>query len=267
MYLVTPVSHLFKNKAIADFISKNSDFLEAREITSQLFFKNTTHYHIDFDLNLGFTKEQINFLKERVKPRDEILTLTFQASKDCEKVLVEDGKYKPNSRILTLKEQIQNTKNSIKIVKDIVGSHRLIGIENNNFFNTGAYDISTSLDYLLSVLEFSDLHLLLDIAHAQITCFSKNIDYEIYIDSLLSSRKCKQMHLCQPQYTYSREGYSSSDSHEIPGFEMTNYALSLMNKWEIKYITVEYYKNAEILVSYLKFIKELFTIREKSLNV
>jgi len=265
--LVTPISHLFKDRSSADFISKNSDFLEAREITSQISFKNTTHYHIDFDLNLGFTKDQINFLEERVKPRDEILTLTFQASKDCEKVLIEDGIYKPNSRIITLKEQIQNTKNSIKIVKDIVGSHRLIGIENNNFFNTGAYYISTSLDYLTSVLEFSNLHLLLDIAHAQISCFNKNIDYELYINSLLSTKKCRQMHLCQPSYTYSKEGYFSRDTHEIPGFEMTNFALSLMNKWNIKYITVEYYKNAEILVSYLRYFKELFKIRSKSLSV
>lgn len=265
--MVTPVSHLFKDKANAEMIANNSDYLEAREITAKSFFKNTTHYHIDFDLNLGFTNQQINFLKESVKPREEILTLTFQASKDCDKVLIEDAKYKPNSRIIPLEEQIQNTKNSVKIVKDIVGSHRSIGIENNNFFKTGAYDISTSLDYLLSVLEFSDLHLLLDVAHAQITCFNKNIDYETYIDSLLSTEKCKQMHLCQPSFTYRKEGYYSRDSHEIPGFEMTNFALSLMKKWNIKYITVEYYKNAEILVSYLRYIKELFKIRTKSLSV
>ena len=78
MDLVTPISHLFKDRKNAELIMKHSDFLEARERTSDLFFPNTTHYHIDFDLNVGLTEKQIQFLVNFVKPREEINTLPFK---------------------------------------------------------------------------------------------------------------------------------------------------------------------------------------------
>ena len=61
--ILTPISHLFaeSNSASADIISC-SDALEARERTATLNFPSTTHYHIDFDLNIGLTSPQIDFL-------------------------------------------------------------------------------------------------------------------------------------------------------------------------------------------------------------
>ena len=51
--LLTPISHLFSNAENVQKIVAASDFLEARERTADLRLDNTTHYHIDFDLNLG----------------------------------------------------------------------------------------------------------------------------------------------------------------------------------------------------------------------
>ena len=82
--LVTPISHLFNNPVDAHDIERHSDELEARERTSSLRFNKTTHYHIDFDLNLGITNKQKEFLYEYVKERDEIQTLTVQLTRDTE---------------------------------------------------------------------------------------------------------------------------------------------------------------------------------------
>ena len=68
--ILTPISHLFaeKDSSSSDIIAC-SDALEARERTAKLNFSPTTHYHIDFDLNIGLTSTQIDFLSNYVKPR------------------------------------------------------------------------------------------------------------------------------------------------------------------------------------------------------
>ena len=77
--LLTPISHLFKSDfRFASDIANASDWLEARERTADLRIPNTTHYHIDFDLNIGLTDDNLDFLRNQVSPRDEIQNLTFQ---------------------------------------------------------------------------------------------------------------------------------------------------------------------------------------------
>ncbi len=263
MNFLTPISHLFNDETKAKCIIDSSDFLEARERTANLRFPKTTHYHIDFDLNLQLSDKQLNFLKEHVKEREEITNITFQASKDCYEVELKDGIYYPSSDIVPLKKQIENTKLSIKKIKDILGSDRNIGIENNNYFPSGAYNISTSLDYLLAILEFNDLHLLFDMAHGLVTCFNSDIIFKDYSEELLSTKKCKQIHLCQPTYFYEEGRFSAKDSHEIPSYELTQLSIDLAHKWDIENITVEYYKDSDKLVTYLKYLRKMVQINEK----
>ena len=125
--ILTPISHLFFDSQDSFLISSTSDYLEARERTCEIILPNTTHYHIDFDLNLGLSQDQIDFLHRHVKPREEIHTLTFQASRDCEDVELQDGLYHPKSRSLSISEQVVNVKNTVSKIRDIVGSDRQIG--------------------------------------------------------------------------------------------------------------------------------------------
>ena len=60
--ILTPISHIFKESVLAEDITNLSDGLEARERTCELKLNKTTHYHIDFDLNLGLSEKQIQFL-------------------------------------------------------------------------------------------------------------------------------------------------------------------------------------------------------------
>ena len=234
-----------------------SDELEARERTCEMRLPKTSHYHIDFDLNIGLTDSQILFLEREVKPRENIRTLTFQASKDCEKVNVSDGKYVPASRILSLKEQINNTINSVNKIRDIVGSERNIGIENNNYYASGAYDICTSKEFFVELGHKQVCHLLLDYAHAMVTCYNRQEFIDDYINTLIFSSKCLQVHLCQPAFKDSDLKQWMYDAHDLPSKELTMSAISLMKNNKIKYLTIEYYKNGEVLHQWLKWFKNL----------
>tara|TARA_B100001989_G_C24549887_1_gene473583 strand:+ start:672 stop:1463 length:792 start_codon:yes stop_codon:yes gene_type:complete len=255
--LLTPISHHFENIESVENIIDISDELEARERTCHLNLKNTTHYHIDFDLNIGLSNDQIEFLIKHVKPRENIHTLTFQAARDCEEVKLLNKKYHPVSRPIGLNEQILNTKKSIKIIKDIVGSDRNIGIENNNYYPTGAYDICTSESYLIEVCQVNNIHLLFDYAHAMVTSFNRNFKFKDYSDSLLSNLDCTQVHICEPTFTYNEKGeVLAEDSHNLPKPNTTQNLLELTNKFQIKYITVEFYKDAVNLLNYMKYLKK-----------
>ena len=251
--ILTPISHLFSEKNnSAERIAACSDFLEARERTSHLRLEKTSHYHIDFDLNIGITEDQKNFLRSNVKDRDEISTLTFQAARDCEVVELKNGMYVPKSPPLSLEEQIRITKKSVLEIIDIVGSDRQIGIENNNYYPTGAYDISTSVNFLLEVLSIDGMHLLLDIAHAKVSAYNLDIDLFDYIMPLLQTQLCKQVHICEPAIVTNESGLSIMiDKHEIPSMPLTLDVLSLMNRFNINYLTCEYYKDPDVLISYL----------------
>ena len=255
--LLTPISHLFNEDDNKKNISDLSDELEARERTYNLKLDNTTHYHIDFDINIGITKDQIDFLYNHVKPRENIQTLTFQAARDCEEIFIKNKKYFPNSKPLSIKDQIENTKNSLKIIKDIIGTNREIGIENNNFYPTGAYEFCTSPDFLIPCYEYLGLHLLFDVAHAIVTSTNKNIIFDDYKDALLSNMECKQIHLCEPTYTYLNQDANAVDSHNIPTPKSTKDTLEIMKKWKIEYLTIEYYRDATILKEYLNYLKSI----------
>ena len=257
--LLTPISHLFKSDfRFASDIANASDWLEARERTADLRIPNTTHYHIDFDLNIGISNKQIDFLIEHVKGRDEITTLTFQAARDCELVKIKDGMYFPASPPISLKDQILNTQKSLAVIRDIVGTSRTIGIENNNFYPTGAYEISTSIEYLSEVISSSDIHLLLDIAHAKVSAYNLDISLQEYILPLLDLNKCKQVHICEPELHKTPSGQNiMKDVHGIPTNELTIYTIDLMKKYNIEYLTCEYYKNSRRLVEYLNYTKTL----------
>tara|TARA_Y100000589_G_scaffold331285_1_gene384157 strand:- start:107 stop:892 length:786 start_codon:yes stop_codon:yes gene_type:complete len=255
--LLTPISHIFNESDLADDILNLSDELEARERTCELNLNKTTHYHIDFDLNIGLTKNQTEFLENYVKPRENINTLTFQAARDCNEVILKNNKYHPNSLPLTIKDQLENTKNSLKQIRDIVGSYRNIGIENNNYYATGAYDICTSTEFLISCYRDLGLHLLFDIAHAIVTCTNKNLSFEEYKKTLLTNMKCKQIHLCEPGFSYGNKLPRAIDAHNLPSPKSTSDTLRIMSEWDIKHLTIEYYKDANILKEYLLYLKEL----------
>lgn len=255
--LVTPISHLFKTEELTDEICRLSTTLEARERTSSLRLPKTTHYHIDFDLNIGLTEENIDFLKREVKDRHEIHTLTFQISKDSENVLTKNGIFHPESVPLAEKTQIENFKSSLKIIRDIVGTERTIGFENNNYFNTGAYDVCTSQEFIVKVLDETDAKLLFDYSHAFVSCYNRNIDFDSYAESLLSTQKCVQMHLCEVSYTYQENVPICIDAHDIPNPSTTSKALELIATFGISSLTIEYYKDKRILLNYLGYLNSI----------
>ena len=69
--------------------------------------------------------------------------------------------------------------------------------------------------------------------------------------------ECKQVHLCEPSFSYSNRLPKAIDSHNLPSPKSTQDTLKIMQKWNIKYLTIEYYRNADTLKEYLNYLKKL----------
>lgn len=216
----------------------------------------TTHFHIDFNLNHGLTDSHLNFLKDNVRNRPDLRVLTFQAATDCATFTIKNNLCYPASPSLSFTDQLANASESIRKIRDICGTHISIGIENNNYFPTGAFDICTSPRFLLEVIEKNDLHLLYDIAHANVTCHNKGLDLSCYESDLMNA-PCFQLHLCQHTIPGHHQGYAY-DSHELPSSESIESALALAKQYSIPFLTIEYYKNASSLINILSSLKARF---------
>ena len=257
MKIITPISHLFNNKEDAIKISSLSDELEARERTCDLRLSKTTHYHIDFDINIGLSEKQIDFLKEKVKPREEINVLTFQATKDFENADIVDGVYKPLGERIGLLEQLKRTSKNIKTIRNIVGGDRIIGIENNNYYPSSAYDIATSKEYIVEAVSSNNLKLLFDYAHAKVSCVNRNEKFEEYSNFLLDNTECIQLHLCEFKIKTLGNKKFAYDAHDIPPIDSTLEAIKLCKKYQINGLTREFYRDPLILSEYLKDLRIL----------
>ena len=253
--LLTPISHLFNDANNASKIIACSDVLEGRERTITKKFDNTTHFHIDFDLNIGITDGQLSFLNEHISSRSNVDVITFQVARDCEKVKLSNNMYYPESPIISFSDQLANVASSIALLRNTLGSHISFGVENNNYYPSGAYDICSSAAFLEAIVEQNDIHLLFDIAHAKVTCANRRIDYSQYQDKLLSL-DCRQLHLCEPTIPKD-SGSLAIDSHNLPSHSSMLEAHHLCEEYGIKYLTVEYYKSADLLINCLNHLRSL----------
>jgi uncharacterized protein (UPF0276 family) len=104
------------------------------------------------------------------------------------------------------------------------------------------------------VIYKNNLFLLLDIAHAMVSAHNKNTSYEEYISRLPLDRLI-QLHICQPTLI---EGCIAQDTHNEPNDDMFKEVIRLLNKYQsIKYLTIEYYKDKDILITSINKLRQL----------
>ena len=105
--------------------------------------------------------------------------------------------------------------------------------------------------------EKANLNLLFDYAHAMVTCINSKTSFKCYSNKLLENLICNQFHLCEPSFFYDKSEVYAVDSHNLPSPLSTNSALDLMKKYSVDFLTIEYYRDSENLIKYLKYLKGL----------
>lgn len=255
----TPVSHLFEKEDDAERIIAHSDCLEGRPRTLAMNYPGQMLFHCDEIQPIHEMRDDEFAYIERVKRlKSELKLITFHCASTCDapelglggRVWIENG-----GRIYTAEEMKENVRRNIPKMKDILGPDIMIGIENNNYYPTPAYQWVTDPDFVATIVRENDIHLLLDIAHAELTVFNaKQMDFETYL-SRLPMERIKQIHISR-QVIDPALGWMM-DAHEYPTDPTWSRLQSILKRWSAEYLTVEYYKDTNQLVASLKFLRTL----------
>jgi Protein of unknown function (DUF692) len=250
--IATPISHLFENEAYAHRIIENSDCLELRQRSFNCIYENQKLFHIDIDLTQPWDNEIKEYLVNAISQKTELDLITFQATRCCSGETIVNGVFEISGTKFSREDLLNFAKDNIHWIRSWLHSHIKIGFENNNYYPTEAYEIITESEFIKELVIKNQVYLLLDIAHAMVTAHNQKRTYISYIEDL-PMEKCIQLHICQPMI---QSNQVARDTHDLPTREMLLEAMRLVTKYpNIRYLTVEYYKEVNGLIEVLQYIK------------
>ncbi len=257
--LTTPTSHLFEDELNASSIISVSDGLELRE---SMFLKYQLHgwtkvrlAHLDrIDLTHPWSQNRRDMILKMVSALPELELATFHVSCNCDAPEIRDKMYYPGGRVFSRDEMKNYAQENIQWFRNAVGMELQIALENNNYYPTPAYDVVTDADFLSTLVEENNIRFLFDIAHAHVTAHNRKFGFGQYIENLPLDRVI-QVHLCKHRIL---ENGKAFDEHEIPDTPLIEYAFELAEKFPVKYLTIEYYRDVDRLVNVLKYIRSKF---------
>lgn len=251
--IATPISDIFgRSSSQTEEIIKNSDALEIRDISKPVKSKLPRIYHSEFDLTRNWSEKDINYLVSLVR-ENNVKMATFHLGSCYSKPVIKQGIFQPGGKKLSPDEIFNNASGNIERFRLKLNRRIKIGVENNNYFPSGAYGIITEPLFINRLLSKINLYLLLDIAHARITAFNKGVSPDDYIKQFNLAKVC-QMHLSRPQ----EFNGCCRDAHEELNKKDWGYFKRIAGLCpKIEFVTIEYYKEEKNLILMLKQLKRI----------
>ena len=249
--IVTPVSHLFKIKTNAERIISYSDYLEGRDHSPAVYPEKEILFHCDLQPIHQFSEQDFEYLLhvKKSKPFLEVVSLHLASCYENPKLL--NGVFQPNGNKIEREQLLLNAKNNLERIKSIFGSTVKIALENNNFLKSDAYDIVTDPKFISEIIISNNIYFLFDISHAHISSYNLGLDFNTYINQLPLDRVI-QLHICRCSYTDNL----AIDSHDFPKaeeWEEVKYFMKTIPS--VKYLTIEYYREIDLLIESIKELK------------
>ncbi|MDO8140802.1 MAG: DUF692 family protein [Candidatus Brocadiales bacterium] len=251
--IATPISHLFENEDHAKRIINYSNCLECRDSSINSTIVNQEVFHSELHPIHEFTKINFNYLKYIRSVKHDLKLITFHVASCCDKPYLDNKMFKIGGKEYSEKEMLKNAKQNFSIIKEVFGKEVKIAIENNNYYPTNAYKYVTEPEFISQIVRENNINFLMDIVHVKISSHNKKIDYEKYKDMLPLDRTI-QLHICSCEFD---SDYLAYDAHNYPKEEEFLEVKYLLDKLDIQYLTIEYYKDTECLIQSLKRAHEL----------
>jgi len=255
--LATPISHLFANIEYQNIIVENSDVLECRDrsIEHNDNLNMQELFHCELQPIHEWGDAEWRFLQKIKDTKPNLKLLTLHLASCCDKPSVGGRAFGLGGREYTREEMKNFAKENFVKIKIIFGNDIDIAVENNNYYPTEAYRDVTEAGFISEIVNENNLRFLFDIAHAKVTCFNKNINFEKYKKELPLD-KIIQVHICT--YSIDDELNQAYDAHGYPNDEELLEVIKVISECGgVKYLTVEYYRDIENLEISLRKVKAL----------
>lgn len=250
----TPISDLFRDERNSMKITSESDCLECRDKSVHSVLPDQELFHCDIQPIHKLGEDVFNYLDTIARLKPDLRLISFHAATSCHQYYLDGYMAQPVDVQYSRKEMLNNSEENIARIRKIFGPHIEIAIENNNFYSTEAYRHITDTDFLQEIVHENDIYFLFDVAHARITAFNRNMDYEQYKNALPID-KMIQVHISRSVVDENRIAF---DAHDIPQSEEWDEVKEIISlNRKVRYLTVEYYKDVLNLVKSLKKVRRI----------
>lgn len=250
--IATPISHLFEDPRHAQYIIDNSDCLECRDRSLNVSLPGQEVFHCDIQPIHKLAKDNFYYLENIARLKPDLKLITFHAATSCDKPYIKGHMFRLGGVQYSKEEMLQNARENISQIKALFGSQVSVGIENNNYYPTEAYRWITDADFIRQIVYENDICFLFDLAHARVTAHNKKLNYEDYKCGLPLDRMV-QVHICLHVIN---ENNIAHDEHDLPGKEEWEELKRLISAGcNVRYLTIEYYKNTNKLIKSLKMVR------------
>jgi uncharacterized protein (UPF0276 family) len=263
--IAVPLSHLFDRSENVKKLHGLYDCLETRPASILSNLERQTLFHADEIQPIhGLSDKDIHFLEMIKASKKDLKSISFHCSSCCSNPSKINGMFVPasNSIKYSREEMINNALKSIKKIRSIFGDKIEILVENNNFYNTPAYDHVTEPAFICEIVEKNNINFLFDNAHAAVSAHNLGLDYFGYRDSLPLNRM-SQIQFCKPSIPINKKE-NASDTHSLPGKKEIDEIISLSRKFNVNYVIPEYYKDVDKLVSLLISLRSKLSDKSRS---
>lgn len=252
--IATPVSTLFNDAASAEAIVAASDCLECRDHGADVAPALAELFHFEAQLVHPWSERQRAFIVDAVRARPALSIATFHCASCCDEPVLEGGMYRVGGTVRTREELSRTAAENVAWLRHVLPASVEVGVENNNYYPTPAYAHVTDGDFLTQLVHENDLCFLLDLAHAHITAHNKGMPYAEYVRSLPLD-VVRQLHICRSDI----DGHGMAvDAHHAPDAGVFAEVRGLLSVHEtVRYLTVEYYRDTEGLLSALRECREI----------
>jgi uncharacterized protein (UPF0276 family) len=250
--IATPISSLFSDKSASDRIIDSSDCLECRDHSIEMNFDNEEVFHCEVQPIHNLENSVFEYLKKVRDSKPQLKLISFHLGSCYHTPGVQNGVFVPGGYKYSIDEMFKNASLNFSRIFKIFGSEMLFSVENNNYFKTDAYSIVTDNDFISRIVKDNGLKFLLDISHAKITSINKGILYEDY-KSGLPLDQLIQIHISKHGL---KDDGNPFDAHEAPDDEEFLEVKKILNEFHAKYLTIEYYRNVDKLISLNKRLRE-----------
>lgn len=251
--IATPISELFNSRGNTGRIIAHSNCLECRDKSIDSDLPAQELFHCDLQPIHRLSRINFRYLELIRKSKPSLKLLTFHIASSCKNPVLKKGMFIKGGEEYTRNQALKNAMANFAEIKRIFSKGVKFAVENTNFYPTDAYKYITEPDFISKVVRQNNINFLFDIAHARIAAHNKGIDYPGYKQALPMDRLI-QIHLSA--YRINDDGLAF-DSHNCPG-EKDFVAVKEFLKYPgLKYLTIEYYRDAPKLIKSLKLLKEL----------
>ena len=246
--IATPMSDLIVEPNFKEVIAL-SDCLETRDKSIISDYPKQQIFHCELQPIHTLSNENIDYLKKIKLQKPELKLISFHIATCYKSPKIIKNIFYPRGEKVKRKCLLENARKNFIIIKKIFGNKIKVAIENNNYYKTEAYDDVTDTHFISQIVNENEIYFLLDIAHARITSFNTKTNYKNYINQLPLNRMI-QIHIAKPGFDKYGEIF---DAHNLPTKDEIEDVILFLKKYpELKYLTIEYYKNTDKLISLLK---------------